>query len=505
VVSLAYETDIEVLRQVAQMQEREIQRLHERLRVVCTMAARQSGDDDLLQRELLKVEEQLARCQHELYGRSSEKRPHARAAGEPRPPHRGHGPKEQPRLPVVEQLYTLDDADKTCPSCGGELAPWKGQFEESKDVHMIERQVFVRKHKRQKYRCKCGNCIETALGPLKLRPDNHYSIEFAVAIAVAKYLDHIPLERQVRMLRRLGLEVESQTLWDQVEMLARLLHHVPDEIWAHLIAQKVVCADETPWRMLVKGDEGKKSWYVWAVCGTDAAFYRIQGTRSAEGARALLGDFAGVLMTDGYKAYDRYKREGGKFTQAHCWSHVRREFLEAARFYPREGHAVANLIDELFRIERLAGCGPPNDPGRVELTRKLRAERSEPVIRALEVWGMEIPRRFLPEATITKAAKYMAGLWPGLVRFLEDPEIPLTSNAVERSLRGVVVGRKNFYGTKSVRGADVAALFYTLFESAKLCGLEPAAYVRDAVVAKLNGEKVLLPHEVQGQRSNAAA
>jgi transposase len=504
VVNLVHETDIEVLRQVALMQDREIRRLHERLRILCTTAARQSGDENLLQRELLKVEEQLARCQHELYGRSSEKRSHDRPKRDEPQRRRGHGPREQPQLPVVEQLHTLDDADKTCPSCGGQLKPWAGQFEESEDVHMIERRVFVRQHKRQKYRCKCGNCIETALGPLKLRPGNHYSIEFAVAIAVAKYLDHIPLERQVRMLRRLGLKIDSQTLWDQVEIVARLVGHVPAEIWAHLAAQRVLCADETPWRMLVKDGAGKKSWYVWAVCGDDGAVYRTQDTRSAEGARALLGDFAGVLMTDGYKAYDSYKREGGKYIQAHCWSHARREFVEAARFYPREADAVVNLIDELFRIERLAGCGPPDDPQRRDLVRRLRAERSEPVIRALEVWGMEIPRSFLPESTITKAAKYMSGIWPGLVRFLDDPDIPLTSNAVERSLRGVVVGRKNFYGTKSVRGAEVAALFYTLFESAKLNGLEPAAYLTQAVMAALKGEKVLAPHAAR-QRLLAAA
>jgi hypothetical protein len=77
------------------------------------------------------------------------------------------------------------------------------------------------------------------------------------------------------------------------------LGHLPAEIWAHLVTQELLCADETPWRMLVKGEEGTKGWYVWAACGENGAVYRIQDTRSADGARALLGDFAGVLMTDG--------------------------------------------------------------------------------------------------------------------------------------------------------------------------------------------------------------
>ena len=83
----------------------------------------------------------------------------------------------------------------------------------------------------------------------------------------------------------------------------------------------------------------------------------------------------------------------------------------------------------------------------------------------------------LPRSKLDKAIAYMLKLWEGLTRFLDDPRIPLDNNAAERALRGVVVGRKNHYGSKSKRGTEVAALFYTIFETAKLSGVDPRAYV----------------------------
>ena len=70
----------------------------------------------------------------------------------------------------------------------------------------------------------------------------------------------------------------------------------------------------------------------------------------------------------------------------------------------------------------------------------------------------------------------------------------------ERAERGVVVGRKNHYGSRSQRGTEVAALFYSFIESAKLCGLDPKEYLRTAVMAALHGEQVPLPHEVAARK-----
>jgi transposase len=143
-------------------------------------------------------------------------------------------------------------------------------------------------------------------------------------------------------------------------------------------------------------------------------------------------------------------------------------------------------------VERLCPTGPPGD----DLRRRLRDERSRRVVERIGAWAITAKTRALPESGLVKAIDYMLGVWRGLVRFLDDPRIPLDNNGTERGLRGVVIGRKNHYGSKSRRGTEVAALFYSLIESAKLAGIEPKAYLRLAAQAALRGEKPPLPHEI---------
>jgi transposase len=104
-----------------------------------------------------------------------------------------------------------------------------------------------------------------------------------------------------------------------------------------------------------------------------------------------------------------------------------------------------------------------------------------------------------PSSSVSKAIAYMLGLWPGLARFLEDPQISLDNNATERGLRGMVVGGKNHYGSRSKRRTEVAALFYSLIESAKLCGADPKAYLLQAARAALaSAGAVTLPQALRG-------
>ncbi len=136
-------------------------------------------------------------------------------------------------------------------------------------------------------------------------------------------------------------------------------------------------------------------------------------------------------------------------------------------------------------------------PGR-ELRLKLRRERSREIIRRLQTWSVQV--RALPESALGKAIAYMGGIWKGLTRFLDDPRIPLDDNTTERALRGVVIGRKNHYGSRSRRGTEVAALFYSLLESAKLACVEPRQYLRQAAVAAIRGLPIPLPHELPVQK-----
>ncbi len=495
-LDLDSERDPQVLRQAAKILVRENERLLDKVVALTSevLALKGASPADL-QLRLAQLEAQLAVKNKLLFGKSSEKRPVEKAAAPERQPQVGHGPREQPALPVVEKLFELDEADLGCPKCGKPLTIFPDQFEESEEVTVVERRFVLMKQKRQKYRCECNGCIETAPGPVKLFPGARYSVDFAIEVAIAKYLDHQPLERQVRIMAREGLLVDSQTLWDQIERLARILGSAKEALHLYVLAQAVIGADETRWRLLDgKGkDTGEaKQWQVWAVAAPDAVAYSIEDSRSAEAAKKALRGFQGVVMADGYSVYQALAREPGGFALANCWAHVRRKYVEVEHAFPAQAEEVLGLVAELYAIERPCPTGPPGD----DLRRRLREERSRQVVERIRTWAVTAKARALPESGLGKAIDYMLGMWSGLVRFLGDPRIPLDNNGTERGLRGVVLGRKNHYGSKSRRGTEVAALFYSLIESAKLAGVEPKAYLRLAVQAALRGEKPPLPHEI---------
>jgi len=294
---------MERLRQAALLLEAENRRLVARVvELTRKLMSAQGKDAEELQLRLQEVERQLAQRTAELFGPSSEKRPRARKDEGDKPeeaaPQQGHGPRAQLTLPTLEVVHTLDEPDKQCPKCGGALAEMQGCYEEAEEVDVVERRFVLRRHKRQKYRCGCGGCVETALGPPKLQPGGLYSVDFAVEVVIAKYLDHLPLERQVRIMAREGLTVDSQTLWDQVEALARLLSPAHAALHAALLTREVLGGDETRWPLL--GSKSQKRWHAWALCAPDAVVYRIaEGRTAEEEARAMLKDFSGILMVDG--------------------------------------------------------------------------------------------------------------------------------------------------------------------------------------------------------------
>jgi hypothetical protein len=93
--------------------------------------------------------------------------------------------------------------------------------------------------------------------------------------------------------------------------------------------------------------------------------------------------------------------------------------------------------------------------------------------------------------SIGKAAAYAIGIWDRLTRFVDDARIPLDNNATERAIRGPVVGRKNHYGSKSRSGTEVASRLYSILETCKLHGVDPATYLHAAVTAADRGELIL--------------
>jgi len=494
-MDIAHEKDIEILRQKALLLQKENDRLHRRLQELVAEVQKAAGKDAAsLQQEIALLQEQLARQNQELFGRSSEKReaPAVDSTGT-KAAKTGHGPTAQPELPLVEVVHELDEADQVCPQCGAELSPWKGQYEEAEEVDVVERSFRIVRHKRQKYRCRCGSCVETAVGPVKLIPGGRYSLAFAVAVAVAKYADHLPLARQQQMMLRQGLVVERSALWDQLWALYEHLEPTWEALHAYVLSSPVVGADETRWRML-EGNQ-QTPWWAWTITRPDAVCYRIQESRSAKAAGEVLKGFRGTLVVDGYSAYPTLRRrlaevaEGGPpFEMAFCWAHVRRKFVEAEPAYPQAAEALA-LIGRLYEVERRARDGD------LEHLAELRRVESAPILDELLAWMQA--QSALPRSGLGKAIGYTLELWTGLRRFLSDPNVPLDNNATEREIRPLAVGRKNHYGSKSLRGTKAAALLYSLVESAKLVGLDPAAYLEEATRRAIaNPGTVTLPRDL---------
>lgn len=478
------------------------------------LAVATSRDAQLaLELQLKGVQEQLSALNNEKFGpsRSEQRgRPEGKKPKKPRQPQTGHGPTPQPQLPVSEVRHLLDEADCTCPKCGDSLDAMHGHHEASDTISVERVRYVVKRHQRQKYRCGgCGH-IDTAPGPLKLIPGGRYDAEFVAQVATDKYADHLPLEAQVERMARDGLVVTSQSLFDQLAVAALLLLPTWVANQKRVLSQDRVHVDETSWRMIGKGPSHR--WWVWTATNAAGTHFDLLPTRGAMAARKVLDGYDGVVVADGYGVYASLERAlhaqkgvqlsfGGatlplpNFLLAGCWSHARRPFVLSEPHVP-EATVFLDLVAQLFAIEDEAkALAAGDEDALLEHRRRLRHEKSRPVIAAIEAWRNR--QRALPGTKFAKGLTYLKNQWKRLTLFLGDPDIPLDNNVAERALRGPVRGRKAHLGSHSVRGAQVAAIFYSLLGTCRQAGVNPQAWMLTALRRALaRPGTVTLPHDV---------
>ena len=162
--------------------------------------------------------------------------------------------------------------------------------------------------------------------------------------------------------------------------------------------------------------------------------------------------------------------------------------MEIEDSFPKPSEEAIALISELYRIEREIEDEPPD----VRLC--IRQQRAGPVVQEIHRWALQ--QRALPQSPLGKAIAYLGKHFEGLRVFLTDPDVPLDNNRTERALRGVVVGRKNHFGSRSERGTKVAAMMYSLVESAKLNRVDPELYLKLAALEAIGGRSIPLPHQL---------
>lgn len=491
--------DLDTVKQVVKALAKENAYLHRRLSELAHAVARLEGrgPGEQLELEVAALQEQLGTLSQRQFGDSSERRGKGKKA-KANKPKKGHGPRAQTQIPVIDDVVELDEDKRTCPKCSGELRPMHGVTEDSEYIVRVEREFRLVREQCQKYACKCAEAIVTAPSAARrIVKGGRYDVSFGVGVVVDKYVDHLPLERQVRIYRRQGLVIDSQTLWDQVNGIARPLVPTYFALRDYILGSDVIAADETWWRLM--GGRSSKRWWAWGLTTHDACWYDIRESRSGEAAAEVLRGFEGTVLCDGYKAYETVAKNAKNVRLAHCWAHARRKFVEAEPNYPAACAEALQMIGELFAIERKLDDPDPleGDAKEAALRARMQAREREsrPVTEKLKKWALE--QMGLPKSGLRKATDYMLTYWKGLTAFLDDPHLGIDNNRTERALRGMVLGRKNHYGSRSEAGTKAAAVLYTLVESAKLAGVDPANYLQLVAMRALDKPgSILLPHQV---------
>ncbi|HYZ89716.1 MAG TPA: IS66 family transposase [Myxococcales bacterium] len=481
------EQDIERLRQVARLQKSQLEHLIAMLARKCAELEKLKGSGGELQIALKLLEE----AQQEAAKLDAPTAPPAEKKTRKRE-QRGHGPTEQPNLPRVPLRCELGDKERECPACHGTLKPLVGQVERSEMIDVVELKYQVVEVERQKYVCACGGAVETAPGPARAVEGGRYSLRFAIKVAFDKYVAHLPLERQARLMAHHGLNITSQTLWDQCSAITDLLEPTYDALFALLRASPVVGVDQTGWPDLE--DSSLPPWQMWCVTAPGIVYHRICDDKSARTFKTLLGDYQGWVVADALGTHQAGARECSGLRLAGCWAHVLRRFRDAVVDFP-EAQFMLAWIQDLYEIDARATD--------VAERKRLRATESRAVTEKMKVWMQGTTA--LKSTSLGGAIRYTVGIWDRLTLFLADGEVWLDNNRTERGLRGPVVGRRNHFGSKSARGTQVAAIMYSLVESAKVCGIDPIAYLTAvAMRAQRSPGAVLLPADFGASTAAAA-
>jgi len=412
-------------------------------------------------------------------------------------------------LPRERIVYPVPSA---CPCCGGSTLRKMGE-DITETLELIPRQWKVIQHVREKFSCRACEAISQPPAPSHPIARGRAGPKLLAHILFSKYGLHLPLNRQSAVYAREGIDLDVSTLADWVGAATATLMPLVEVIRGHVFAAERIHADDTTVPVLAKGKT--RTGRLWTYVRDDRPFagpappatvFFYSRDRGGEHAEQHLAGFAGLMQADAYAGFKRLyeaNRKPGPIIEAACWAHARRKFFDLARINqaPIASEAVIR-VDALLAVEReINGLGPQQ---RVAV----RAERSRPLIMALETWLREQRARVSKTSETGKAIDYSLKRWIELSRFLDDGRLCMTNNAAERELRAVAVGRRNWTFAGSDDGGRRAAALYTLIASARLNNVDPHAWLAEVLArlpdhpARRIGE--LLPWNWHAERRAAA-
>ena len=361
-------------------------------------------------------------------------------------------------LPRVEKLISCTPQQCVCGKCGKQTTVIGYESSEQLDVEPAK--YFVQVIKREKRACKgCEEQgVQCAPLPARIIDKGLASDRVVIDTVVSKYADHVPLYRQSAILEReTGIEMPRATLDGWVMRVGELLRPITAAMGQELLRGDYIQADETPVDVQMHDGRGKNHQaYLWQYSRPGAAVvFDFRMGREREGPKRFLGNFEGILQSDGYGAYDHVG--GAGIVHAACWAHARRKFFEAVKLNPKDQTSIRIVaqIDELFAIDEKARKEnlTPSD------RHSLRLEKDKPLLEQIKAAVQAARIDALPKSALAKACNYTLTLWSRLTRFLDYPVLELSNNLAENAIRPIALGRRNWIhiGSKEA-GPRVAAI-----------------------------------------------
>lgn len=382
-------------------------------------------------------------------------------------------------LPRVEEIVACAPEACRCGACGAETAVMG--YEDSERLDCEAPRLFVRVIRREKRVCR--HCTEakpvTAAVAPSIVDKGLAGDALVIETIVAKYADHVPLYRQSEIWRReMGVELSRVTMDAWVMRVGELLLPLTRAMRRQLLASAYLQADETTVPVQIRNGKGKNHQaYLWQYGkpGGETVFDFRLG-RSREGPKSFLGDYAGLLQTDGYTAYNKC---GQGMTQAACWAHARRGFAEVLRLNARDAAARALVedIDALFAIDAQAR----QEQWSLAERQAARVEKAPALLAGIQQRAQKVEADPLATKRLREAAAYMLKLWTRLTRFQAYPELELSNNLAENSMRPVALGRKNWLHVGSEAAGPKVAAILSVVESCKRIGAPIREYLADVL------------------------
>ncbi len=382
-------------------------------------------------------------------------------------------------LPRVERVIACTPEQCVCGSCGADTKVIGYEVSEVLDVKPAE--YFVEVTKREKRACKKCEEQGVAMAPLPVRiiAKSLVSDRIIIDTIVSKYADHNPLFRQsVIFLRDAGIDISRATMCGWVMTVGEMLAPVVGAMRRELLAGSYIQADETTVDVQMHDRRGKNhQGYLWQYGTPDGAtIFDFQMGRGREGPAHFLDKFEGILQTDGYVSYVRGVGSP-KMVHAACWSHARRGFVDAIKLNKLDAASISivELMDKLFAIDARARTEKMDHAAR----HVLRLQEAPPLLDKIHAQILALSNNVLPKSAAGEACAYTVKLWRKLTCFLEYPQLELSNNLAENSMRGVALGRKNWIHIGSQQAGPRVAAILSVVESCRRLRIPVRDYLNE--------------------------